>query len=59
MSFLQISLDAAQANWALRVIYIILFPLSVDRYVGDFSPDIINYQYSIVDDVPLLKMLSL
>ena len=34
MIVLQISLDAAQAKWAWRVIYIILFLLSFDRYGG-------------------------
>ena len=59
MSVLQISLDAAQANWAWRVIYIIFFPGFFDSMSGDFSPDIIDYRCSLVDDVPLVWMLGL
>ena len=42
-----------------------LFTLFYFRYLltgtcmsGDFCPDIINYQCSIVDDVPLVYMLG-
>ena len=54
MSALQISLDAAQANWAWRVLHIIFFPFFVESMSRDFSPDIIDYRCSIVDDVPLV-----
>ena len=54
MSVLQLSLDAAQANWARRVIHIIFFCYLLTSMSGDFSSDINNYQCSVVQDVPLV-----